>query len=46
MRYIKEMVDGKCECAICGKSIEGVQNYDMKFDEFVCKDCKNEEVKK
>lgn len=40
-RFVKELVDGHCECAQCGKRIEGKQNYDTKYEEFVCDDCKD-----
>ena len=39
MRFKKEKVDGFCECALCGKKIEGLQNWDSKFEEFVCDGC-------
>jgi len=40
--WSKEKMDGFCECAGCGKKIEGTQPYDNYGGEFYCKDCYNE----
>lgn len=38
---VKAKIDGFCECAECGKKIEGMQWYDTFAGEFICTDCKD-----